>query len=79
MKKIKKMIIIYFLGSFILAYLIGGYMTNDLFTQVKWEEGITIWDRLGAYYTKKVIENIMTSSIVALSTTSLMVNIEKLS
>lgn len=60
-----KKVIITFIVSFIVSYLIVGYVKNGMFVGIKWDEDITIWDKLREYYIRTASTNILPSGILA--------------
>lgn len=66
MNKTKK-VVITFIISFIVSYLIVGYVKNG--TAIKWVEDITIWGKLRWYYILTASSNILPSVILSIIST----------
>jgi fumarate reductase subunit D len=65
MSKISKAIII-FIISFIISYLIVGYVANAVFAQIHWVEGATVWDKFIEYYIRTASINAIPTFILAI-------------
>lgn len=63
-KRIK--VFITFIISFVIAYLIVGYIKNGMFVGIKWEESVTIWDKLKEYYVRTASTNIIITLIISI-------------
>lgn len=63
-KKLK--VILVFVVSFIVAYLIVGYYKNAVCTSIHWIEGVTIWGKLREYYIRTFFENLPYALVLAL-------------
>lgn len=71
-------VIITFLISFIIAYLIVGYVKNGMFVGIKWDENATLLDKLREYYVRTAFTNIIPTFIIAIiPTIYLGINIKK--
>lgn len=64
-----KKVIITFIISFIVSYLIVGYAANSMFVGIKWVENITIWDKLKWYYIFTAPSNILPTLILSIIST----------
>ncbi len=64
-----KKVIITFIISFIVSYLIVGYAANSMFVGIKWIENITIWDKLKWYYIFTAHINILPTLILSIIAT----------
>lgn len=64
MNKTKKLAII-FTVSFIVGYLIVGYIINTMFVEIDWVENVTIWHKLKEYYIRTFFQNIIPALIIA--------------
>ena len=70
MRKILK-VSITFIVSFIIAYLIVGYLKNTMFVRIHWVEDVTIYDKAREYYIRTASNNIMPSFIIAMIPTAI--------
>lgn len=68
MSKIAK-ILITFIVSFVIAYLIVGYVNNGMFVRIHWVEDITIWRKMRWYYIINYPINVIPSLVIAGITT----------
>ncbi|MNM50357.1 hypothetical protein [Clostridium intestinale] len=64
-----KKVIITFIISFIVSYLIVGYAANSMFVGIKWVENITIWGKLKEYYVRTASFNIVPTLILSIIAT----------
>jgi hypothetical protein len=64
-----KKVIITFIISFIVSYLIVGYAVNSMFVGIKWIEDITIWGKLREYYVRTASSNILPALILSIIST----------
>lgn len=59
-------VIITFIVSFLIAYLIVGYVLNAMFVAIDWVEGATIWSKLREYYVRNAGRNFIPALVIAL-------------
>ena len=70
MRKILK-VSITFIISFVIAYLIGGYLKNTMFVSIHWVEDVTVYDKLREYYIRTASSNVILSFIIAMIPTAI--------
>ncbi|MDD7794144.1 hypothetical protein [Clostridium sp. 'White wine YQ'] len=63
-------VIITFISSLIITYLIVGYVKSTVFAAIHWIEGVTIWDKLREYYIRTFDQNIIPAIILAVLLTA---------
>lgn len=75
MKYIK--IIITFISSLIVSYLIVGYVNSTMFARIHWTEEATLIHKLKEYYIRTFSINIIPSIILALIFTIIIIDVLK--
>jgi putative effector of murein hydrolase LrgA (UPF0299 family) len=63
-------VIITCIVSFIIAYLVVGYVKNGMLVGIRWVENVTIWDKLREYYIRTASTNIIPTFIIAIILTT---------
>jgi hypothetical protein len=76
MGKIRKIISI-FIISFIISYFIVGFVANNVFVLIHWEESATAWDKFKEYYIRTASINVIPALILSLLSTTIIVCIKK--
>lgn len=61
----KKKLMYVFLISFMVGYMIVGYVINTMFIHIDWVENVTIWQKLKEYYIRTFFQNLIPTSIIA--------------
>ncbi|GFZ32968.1 hypothetical protein CSC2_34940 [Clostridium zeae] len=61
-----------FIITFLISYLIVGYIANNVFAQIHWDESATFLDKLKEYYIRTFSINIIPTLIFAAISTTLL-------
>ncbi|WP_286907317.1 hypothetical protein [Clostridium sp. UBA1652] len=70
MSKLTKTILT-FIGSLVVAYIVVGYIANNLFVKIHWNESATALDKFREYYIRTYSVNIIPALILAMILTAL--------
>lgn len=55
---LNKKVILTFIISLIISYLIIGYLSSNLFVNIHWIESVSLYDKLREYYIRTFLSNI---------------------
>lgn len=65
--------ILTFIISIIISYVVVGYLGNNIFAQIHWDESATLLDKFREYYIRTFSVNIIPALILAIITTALII------
>ena len=67
----KTKILITFILSFVITYLIVGYYKNTMLVRIDWVKDVTIWNKLAWYYGYTFLSNLFPSLFLSIIITSI--------
>lgn len=72
-----KKVVITFIISLIIAYLIVGYLKSNVGVAIDWVKGVTLIQKLNEYYIRTFWDNIILSLVVAVIPTLIVMIISR--